>query len=525
MNSSNHYPTWRALSWLLLFRLMIVTGLILRFSPIVAEPSIPNSTPLWGVLLIYALLILLSGLALYTRWPDREQQVQLAVYIDIVCLTIIMHVAGGIGTGLGLLLAFAVTCGALLMEGKLSLLFASFATLGVITQQIYAQLYDPSPTGNLTQAGLLGATFFTVAILAHVLFRRIRETEQIAAMRQVDIEDLSKLNDHVLQSMDTGVMVLDQDRNIRLTNASANQLLDFTPSKKRCALRDAVPPLDDWMAQEALRPARCTETMTLQVGEQEVRASCQLIGEPSSASGILIFLQDNRQLAREAQQIKLASLGQLTASIAHNIRNPLSAVSHAAQLLAESPGLNADDKHLIDIIQRNAGRIEETVSSILQLSRRNAIETRSVDLAAWLTEFCEDFRVARRLLPSDLSVKITGAALTAQVDTRHLHQILANLCDNALVHAGAGGKLPHMEIVASPPDGASGNVTVEVMDDGPGIDPGTAGEIFDPFFTTSASGTGLGLYIARELAETNGIQIEHIARECGGCCFRLTFPL
>jgi len=158
------------------------------------------------------------------------------------------------------------------------------------------------------------------------------------------------------------------------------------------------------------------------------------------------------------------------------------------------------------------------------LSRRNSIETHSIDLVAWLTEFCEDFRDAHQLLPSDLSLKTTAAALPASVDTRHLHQILANLCDNALVHAGVDGKLPHMDIVASRADGGTGNVTVEVMDDGPGVDAQTAREIFDPFYTTSASGTGLGLYIARELAETNGIHMEHVAWECRGCCFRLTFP-
>lgn len=527
MKKHKNYPTWRALALLLLFRLAIVAGLILLFSPITTKPLIPfaPSTSLWGVVLIYGLLILLSGLALYAQWPKREQQVQLAVYIDIVSLTIIMHLAGGIGTGLGLLLAIAVACGALLMEGKLSLLFASFATLGVITQQIYAQLYEPTPSGSLMQAGLLGATFFTVALLAHVLFRRLRETEQLAAKRQVDIEDLSKLNDHVIQSMDTGVMVLDRDHNIRLTNASANQLLNFTPSRKRLALRDVIRPLDDWMTEEALRRAKCTESKTLRIGDQEVRASCQLIGDASSASGVLIFLQDNRQLAREAQQIKLASLGQLTASIAHNIRNPLSAVSHAAQLLAESPDLDAADKHLVEIVQRNANRLDETVTSILQLSRRNTHETRSIDLVAWLTEFCEDFREAHRLLPSDISLKTSAATLPTSVDTRHLHQILANLCDNALVHAGIDGKLPHIDIVASAADESTGHLRVEVMDDGPGIDAQTASEIFDPFFTTSASGTGLGLYIARELAQTNGIRIEHVAREHGGCCFRLRFPL
>ncbi len=523
---NNRYPTWKALSWLFLFRLIIVAGLILAFSPAITKPliSIVHPRPIWILLLIHTLLILLSGLALYTRWPDRQQQVQLAVYIDIVIFTVIMHLAGGIASGFGLLLAISVTCGALLMEGRLSLLFASFATLGVITQQVYTQLHVQASSTHLTQAGLLGITFFTVAILAHVLYRRIRETEQIAASRQVDIEDLSNLNDHVIQSMETGVMALDVKRNIRLTNASANQLLALVPGKDRRALRDVAPPLDDWMEALAARPDRCPGTTTLQIGKNEVRVSCQLLGEPSSSTGTLIFLQDNQALAIEAQQIKLASLGRLTASIAHNIRNPLSAVSHAGQLLAESPDLNTEDRHLVKIIRRNADRLEETISSILQLSRRNAIETQTIDLVEWLAVFCEDFRNANRLSPSGLGIETKAAELPVSVDPRHLHQILANLCDNALVHAVVDGKLPHLEIAATL-KGQDGQVIVDVMDDGPGIDPDTAREIFDPFFTTSASGTGLGLYIARELAETNGIQMHYVPRESCGCCFRLTFPL
>jgi len=228
-------------------------------------------------------------------------------------------------------------------------------------------------------------------------------------------------------------------------------------------------------------------------------------------------------LIREAQQIKLASLGRLTASIAHNIRNPLSAVSHAGKLLAESPAMSAEDQRLLDIIRRNAGRIDDIVESVLQLSRRNRAAPRIIELRHWLEEFCNDLGDTKGLTAERLRLLSPDSGVDVNADPRHLHQILTNLCDNALNHASNGREPARIQIRAQR-DPIRGNAVIEVLDAGPGIDRKTAHEIFNPFFSTNPGGTGLGLYIAKELSETNGADLEYISRQEPGACFRLTFP-
>ena len=519
--ASGRYPTWSALRWLFLFRLMLVVALMLAFSPSVRDPLVPNANShlAWQVLAGYALLVLLGGLSLHVRWPKRENQVYVAVFIDIVIFALLMHAGGGVSSGLGALLALSVAAGALLMEGRLSLLFAAFATLAVITQQTYTQLQGEGTASAYTQAGLLGVVFFAVALLAHVLYRRVRDIEELAARRKVDIDDLSKLNEFIIQNLSTGVLVVDGDRRLRLMNQAARNLLDASSAGAGTPLRRVSAEVARWL-DEHVRPT-APQGGVVQVGEREIKPSRHLLGD-YRATGVLLYLRDNQELLREAQQIKLASLGTLTASIAHNIRNPLSAITHAGQLLAESEGLDPDDRHLLDIIRRNSGRIDEIVSSVLQLSRRNQLDPRLLELVAWIGELCAELRESHGLAEDALALEHEAPPVTVEVDPRHLRQIIANLCDNAVLHAGRPEHPAQVRIRVARGEGQV-SALVEVRDDGPGIDEDTAREMFTPFYTTKASGTGLGLYIARELAETNGIRLYYERIPAGGSCFRLAF--
>lgn len=239
----------------------------------------------------------------------------------------------------------------------------------------------------------------------------------------------------------------------------------------------------------------------------------------------LLFLRDKRALLLEAQQIKLAALGRLTAGIAHNIRNPLSAVKHASQLLAESPDLGEEDQHLLNIIQRNSGRIDGIVESILQLSRGHPPEFQTLDLALclWLKELHAELRESRQLPRERLQLDIATDTPPARVNAGHLHQILANLCDNAIKHARTAEQPARLCLSAGRLPATAG-AFIEIRDDGDPIDPEIAREMFTPFFTTSASGTGLGLYIALELAANNGINLEYRVLPGGGNGFHLSLP-
>lgn len=517
-------PTWRALRWFFIFRLFMASGLLLVFGqPPARLWSGEDPMPLVsGVALVYAILVLFGGLFLYAKRPSKETQVHIAVFLDILAFTLLLHGSGGVRSGLGLLLAIAITAGALLMRGRLSLLFASFATLGVIAVQLYARYNLDYPPGSLTQAGLLGITFFAVAILAYVLRRHIEATEQLAARRQVDIADLSQLNEYIIQNMGIGVLVVDQGQRIRLTNTAGFQLLGLSATAKGERLQSVAPELAHFLAAKPPPPSAQRDSRSVLIQGRELNLTCRLLGKDATA-GAIVFLRDNRELVREAQQIKLASLGRLTASIAHNIRNPLSSVNHAAQLLAESQALSAEDQRLLDIITRNSVRIDDIVESVLQLSRRNRAAPKQIELGFWLNEFCADFRETKALGQEGLRLLIPDSPLEINADPRHLHQILANLCDNAISHSGSDRDPVQIEIRAQR-DPIRENRVIEVIDDGPGIDPETAREIFNPFFSTNPGGTGLGLYIAKELAETNGAELEYIAQEKPGTRFRLTFP-
>jgi two-component system sensor histidine kinase PilS (NtrC family) len=512
-----------ALSWLFLFRLVLVSILIALF-------SIPSAAPWPGIggdptmarnlLSIQGALVLGSGFFVLLRWPEPEPQVAMAVFVDILIYTLLIHTSGGLSTGLGLLPAIAVITGALLTEGRLALLFASMATLAVIAEQLHGQFDGHSQASSYTQAGLLGLTYFAVALLAHVLSKRVRSVELLAARRKVDLADLAKLNEYVIQSLPIGLIVVDRDRRAVLLNDAARELLGNPRGKAGMPLSDLAPALASWFQARLSDDKGQTEMLTF--GDRELLPSLQLLGD-SPAGNVLLYLRDNREVTRQAQEMKLASLGRLTASIAHNIRNPLSSVSHAAQLLGESSDLDAEERHLLTIVGRNAQRIDETVTSVLALSKRDKAEPQAVELRGWLEEFCTEYCDSNRIDRSHLRLHTADEPLQVSVDPRHLGQTMRNLCDNAFKHGSGPSNIARIEIIAQH-DPGSGQVMVDVIDDGPGIPEGLVRNVFEPFFTTASHGNGLGLYAARELAQANGMTLRYVEREGPGAQFRMGFP-
>jgi two-component system sensor histidine kinase PilS (NtrC family) len=320
--------------------------------------------------------------------------------------------------------------------------------------------------------------------------------------------------------METGVVVIDEEGKLRMMNAAASQILGRAEVDCGRPLDTICPALSEWINEPGSEDSdRFPQTIRLR--DRDIQPTLAMLGGEVARAAV-VFLQDTQDIARRAQQIKLAALGKLSGSIAHNIRNPLAAISHAGQLLAESAVLHRDDRHLVDIVTRNALRIDETVQSILTLPRRESSYTQNIELAAWLADFRSDWAEGQRFPLEHFRLDIDQAPVDVRVDPRHLRQILVNLCDNAAHHARGAGSHADIQLhVGREQDG--GRTIVEVLDDGPGVDAETARGIFDPFFTTSSAGTGLGLYVARELAETNGIRLTYCPRHTGGSCFRLTF--
>jgi two-component system sensor histidine kinase PilS (NtrC family) len=238
--------------------------------------------------------------------------------------------------------------------------------------------------------------------------------------------------------------------------------------------------------------------------------------------GVVIFLEDTSLIAERVQQAKLAALGRLSASIAHEIRNPIGAMSHAGQLLAESPSVEPNDLRLTDIIRVNARRVSQIVESVLALSRREKTHPERLPLNPWLEDFAREFVQTLELFEGAVSVVGDGVDIEAQMDPTHLHQIVWNLCDNAVKYASVAAGAIAVELSCGYLE-PSGRVYLEVADRGPGITPDKVEQVFEPFYTGQPGGTGLGLYISRELAERNGATLRYQHRTGGGSIFRIVF--
>jgi two-component system sensor histidine kinase PilS (NtrC family) len=222
------------------------------------------------------------------------------------------------------------------------------------------------------------------------------------------------------------------------------------------------------------------------------------------------------------QQSKLAALGRLSASIAHEIRNPVGAMSHAGQLLAESPNIGPNDRRLTDIIRSNSDRVSTIISNVLQLSRRESTKPARLSLGDWLDEFLPEFCQTMQISAAEIRIREeSDDDLEVLVDPSHLHQVVWNLCDNAIKYGETRGGIK-VEITLSRL-GPSARPYLEVADRGSGIDAAVADRIFEPFFTDRKGGTGLGLFIARELCQLNRAVLLYEMRSGGGSIFRVVF--
>ncbi|MBK8161896.1 MAG: histidine kinase [Gammaproteobacteria bacterium] len=468
----------------------------------------------------YALLAVCALFTIKWRRPGFNAQAYVQIMSDILAITLLMHASGGVRSGLGMLLIISIAGGSLIMAGRTSRLFAAIASLAVLIEQVYSWLEGATLTTSYTHAGLLGASFFATAILAHVLARRLRESQALAERRGVDLANMAQLTEYVIQRMQTGILVVDDNFSIRLINASATRLLELASRTEGRPIKQVSTELDrqlrEWWNNSIYEPQSFRPTEAA----PEILPKFARLGMDPSA-GTLIFLEDMAALTQQAQQLKLASLGRLTASIAHEVRNPLGAISHASQLLAESPHLDSGDARLTEIIQEHSERVNAIIENIMQLSRRQRASPEELLLKPWLNQFINEFTSSEELTPGEIRLEVTPGDTRVQMDPGQLHQILWNLCHNGVKHGAANGRnglTLRVGIVAD-----TNNPYLDVVDNGPGIDPKLQQQIFEPFFTTAADGTGMGLYIARELCASNQARLNYLPNPVGGGRFRITF--
>ncbi|MDH5324276.1 MAG: ATP-binding protein [Gammaproteobacteria bacterium] len=510
-------PVWKPLRYLNFYRIFLAA---LFAIPIYFEKDLPilGSHNIMLFLLVshsYLLISMFSGFAIHWKKPNYKTLAYGLSFLDITVLTLLMHASGGIQSGLGLLIVVAVAGGSLLTEGRTARLFAAMGAIAILTEQVYSQFEDILPT-NYTHAGTLGITLFAMATLAHVLSRRIHETEAIAAQRGIDLANMAQVNEFVIKRLQSGILVVDPQENIRLINDAAIQMLGLKIHQASGELKFASKEISQLL--HSWKKNKTPTDKIVRSHKVDILPNFTRLGTDNN-SGTLIFLEDSTRMSHQAQQMKLASLGRLTAGIAHEIRNPLGAISHAEQLLAESNNLDQAEKRLTQIIHTHTSRVNAIIENVLQLSRRGNRVAEDMVLKHWLDKFLLEFRQSENIPEHEIGV-IFNHNPTVNIDPSQMHQVLWNILQNSWRYSAQHIGSPKLEIFGGVVDG---HPYLDIVDHGPGIDPETAQSIFEPFFTTDAKGSGLGLYIARELCEINKARLSYLPMRTGGSCFRIEF--
>ena len=515
--------TWRSLHFLNLYRI-VLAGIFVASIFVEKHLSVLGTfDPVAFAIISYAYLSIavLASFSIHWRWPSFEVNVTLLTMVDICALTIIMHTSGGLESGLGMLIVVAIAGNSLLTNGKAASLFAALAALAILTGQVVAHI-NHSMEPDYTQAGFLGAAVFATALLSHVLSKRLRETEQLAEQRGVDLANMALLNEHVIKRMQSGVIVVDSDNRIRLMNKAAWHMLglpaieDHQHKTLKSLSKELYELLETWKRDPHSDP----NLFQTNGSGTDVLPSFTQFGSANNRA-TLIFLEDTVRMTQQAQQMKLASLGRLTASIAHEIRNPLGAISHADQLLAESSNLDQNQRRLTEIIHTHTKRVNGIIENVLQLSRRDNTIPENINLESWIKKFIDDFVLGENIDPEVVTYDIEPDNLMVYFDPTQLQQVVWNLSQNGLRYCIDCKSNPKLELRAGVTK-TTKRVHLDVIDHGPGVEAKVAEQIFEPFFTTDSKGTGLGLYIARELCELNKAQIKYIAIP-DGSCFRIEF--
>lgn len=428
---------------------------------------------------------------------------------DITLLIIMMQASGGLESGFSNLILVPMLISNLLVTRSLGYAVAAWTTIAVIyTQHIIPWSFEEK---EVFTSGLYGFFCFTLAFLTQTLSSKLNSTLDLTHIQAANISRLRKINKHVLLALPDAIIACNKDDQILLSNDMSQQWF-------KCSEGETLPSiLMCFIKSNNEQKTRFEHEGRHLILEQSPLANSQ-------EGDYVLVIQDASHIAAEAQQIKLASLGRLTASIAHEIRNPLSALRHAAQLLAEAPDLSKGDIKLTHIIEQHCMRINRTVEDILQISRRNHANTEVIKLKPWLDHFSDAFKQAN---DGNFSLIINcNPDYLVSFDPDQLQQVLHNICGNGLRYALLNNPT-QAEVRVTAKQHIDGSIKLYLVDNGAGISEENQKKLFEPFFTTEHTGTGLGLYLCREICEANKTSINYISNnqltEGMGSCFCLSF--
>lgn len=444
----------------------------------------------------------------------QASHVLFLLVIDFIALVIMIHASSSAVGGLGYLLLIPMAVGSTFLKGKTSVALAAFASILVILPNLIDILEGIDKTRALFTSGVTGIVLFITAISFRLLSKKIQSSEHKIQQQTELTEYIQNINQRIIETIQAGILVVDNQLNILLMNNAAQTLLSrdqkFTSLE---AIGELYTALKQWQGTQ-----KTPKNIIINLGvNHDIAIDFSALTDPHIHS-LMLFIEDNSRINQEAQQLKLASLGRLTSSIAHEIRNPLGAISHASQLLDESTNIDASDQELLSMIQVNSQRIDQTISNILQFSRRKEANTEVISIGQWLQKFTEAYRSH---IDSEIILTLKSEPITCLVDPNHLQQIMTNLVDNGLRHSQLKGS-DNKITIETDIEPNSQLPFINIIDEGEGISEQNINNIFEPFYTTKPTGSGLGLYLCKELCQANQANIIYLKKSTEQkSCFRL----
>lgn len=453
-----------------------------------------------------------------------------AIGLDLVLFGV-LHALDPSGVNYGALFVMPVLMAAVLSPRLLALATAAIATLALLAAASWSLLLlGLDVSVKTTQAGLVGGGLFAVSLLAAELSARLAREERAARGSLALARQQEQLNRLVIDEMQEGVLVVDRRGRVRASNPAARALLGAADGELSWPLRGRP----DWQPltqalEQAYAGGRGGEldvTLPLAGGvSRSLRLRLRFTRQREGSEELcVLFLEDNRELLARSRQEKLAAMGRVSAGIAHEIRNPLAAIAQANALIAEDvAGMRAEQ--LTRMVASNVQRLKRLVDDVTEVAPGVQPETTALDASELVHETCVDWVLVNGIEAGPQSrfrLQIAEPGLVALFDAEHLRRILVNLLDNALRHAEDGAGSIAVQLARH-----GDMLELAVRSAGPPVPPEVERHLFEPFFSTRSRGTGLGLYICRELCERHGARIDFRRASDGAAnefCVRLRAP-
>lgn len=474
---------------------------------------------------VFWILVVFFFYALTVSFSFRHLQsksglaLKLQTSLDIVFIVVMMHFLQDGQSGIGLLLIINIIFAGLISDGRFAMFYAAIATIGILlenTHQVLKHSLQNGSYNDYSSSVLLSLSCFATAWLAQTLTSRMQSSEKLATERGQDIEQLARTNALITQEMPNGVLVIDQHQRLKHYNLQACKLLGLEDSqcqeivKSQATLSMLTPAITQLLHSSPANRPISQDATKLTINNRDLGIRFHAISE-NMDNGVVIFIEDWSQIQTQAHQVKLAALGRLTANIAHEIRNPLSAISHATQLLQED-SVDPGTERMLQIISDNVQRLDQIIKDVLELNRRDRTNQEQFNIKNFMQEFYQQFCAVEKIDPATFTLSIPEKHGMVMFDRRHINQILWNLCKNGWRHSKQQPRSLQLKVTG---DKSGQFIHVLIKDDGSGIDPKIQPHLFEPFMTTEKTGTGLGLFIARELAEANGAKLDYSSNTTG----------